>query len=197
MEKDKMMPYRVVLIGGSAGSLEIVLELLKTLAAFSAYSVVIVLHRKGGEDNTLEELLVLKTKIPVKGVEDKTVLNPGTIYVAPSDYHLLFEKDGTLSLDTSEKINYSRPSIDVSFESAADAYGNGVAAILLSGANADGTEGLKIVKQAGGTTIIQDPDTAEMPFMPKHAMENAAPDKVLDVEGIAAFLNDIANSAQK
>lgn len=192
-----MMPYRVVLIGGSAGSLEIVLELLKTLAAFSAYSIVIVLHRKGGEDNTLEELLVLKTKIPVKGVEDKTVLHQGTIYVAPSDYHLLFEKDGTLSLDTSEKINYSRPSIDVSFESAADAYGNGVAAILLSGANADGTEGLKTVKQAGGTTIIQDPDTAEMPFMPKHAMENAGPDKVLDVEGIAAFLNDIANSAQK
>jgi len=192
-----MMAYRVVLIGGSAGSLEVVLDLLKSMSPFRSYSLVIILHRKSGEDNKLEELLALKTNIPVKEVEDKTALAPGAIYVAPSDYHLLFEKNGTLSLDTSEKVNYSRPSIDVSFESAADAYGNGVAAILLSGANADGTQGLKIVKQAGGMTIVQDPDTAEMPFMPKHAVENAAPDKALDAEGIAAFLNDMANSAQK
>lgn len=197
MEKDKMMPYSTVLIGGSAGSLEVVLELLKNMPAIPAYSLVIVLHRKSGEDNTLEELLALKTKIPVRNVEDKTRLAPGSIYVAPSDYHLLFEKDGSLSLDTSEKVNYSRPSIDVSFESAADAYGAAVAAILLSGANADGTEGLKAVKLAGGMTIVQDPETAEMPFMPASAIENGEPGKVLDVEGIAAFLNEIAASPQK
>lgn len=197
MEKDKMMPYRVVLVGGSAGSLEVVLELLKYMLPFRTYSLVIVLHRKSGEDNKLEQLLAMKTKIPVKEVEDKTALVPGAIYVAPSDYHLLFEKDGTLSLDTSDKVNYSRPSIDVSLESAADAYGSRVAAILLSGANADGTDGLKAVKQAGGTTVVQDPKTAEMPFMPNHAIENAEPGSVLNVEEIGEFLNDIASLAQE
>src|SRR5688572_30214912 len=134
MEEDKVN-YRVVVIGGSAGSLDVLLRLLKRLSGTPKYALVVVLHRKSGEDMTLEELVGLKTAMPVTEVEDKTPLKPGAIYIAPADYHLLFEKDGTLSLDISEKVNYSRPSIDVTLESAAEAYGKELLAILLSGAN--------------------------------------------------------------
>ena len=190
MEKGQItLATKVIIISGSAGSLEVLMKILPRLNAIPAYALVIVLHRKSAEDSTLEELIALKTNIPVKEVEDKTPLRHGFVYVAPSDYHLLFEKNNLLSLDTSEKVNHSRPSIDVSFESAADVYGKNLTAILLSGANADGTEGLKAVKTAGGTVIVQDPDTAEIDFMPRHALINAGVDYVLDVEGIFRFLN--------
>ena len=185
---------KVIIIGGSAGSLEVLMKVLPRLAAIPSYALVIVLHRKSAEDSTLEELIALKTSIPVKEVEDKTPLRHGFIYVAPSDYHLLFEKNNLLSLDTSEKINHSRPSIDVSFESAADVYGENLTAILLSGANADGTEGLKDIKKTGGLTIVQSPKSAEVDFMPRHAMMNAEVDYVLDLEGIFGFLDSQAHS---
>jgi two-component system chemotaxis response regulator CheB len=178
----------VLIIGGSAGSLEVLMELLPRLAIIPSFAIVLVLHRKNAEDSTLEELLSHKSLIPVREVEDKTPLQPGFIYVAPSDYHLLFETDDMLSLDTSEKINYSRPSIDVSFESAAEVYGPSLAAILLSGANADGTEGLLAVKNAGGAIIVQTPETAQMPFMPNNAVINTNPHLVLDVDGILDFI---------
>ena len=120
--------------------------------------------RKSTDDQTLEELIALKSKIPVKIVEDKVPLVPGYIYVAPSNYHLLFEKNDTLSLDTSEKINYSRPSIDVSFESAAEVYGEALVGILLSGSNTDGTNGLKAIKKAGGTIVVQNPTISRDAF---------------------------------
>jgi len=192
MEENSVTPpYKLLLIGGSAGSLEALIKILPRLTAIPDFAIVIVLHRKSSEDSTLEELIAIKTSIPVKEVEDKVALLPGNIYVAPSDYHLLFEKNGWLSLDTSEKVNYSRPSIDVSFESAADAFGTGVAAILLSGANADGTHGLVEIKQAGGTVIIQDPESAEMPFMPRNALQNVTPSHLLDVEGILAYIQSL------
>lgn len=188
MEKDKMISgCRVLIIGGSAGSLEVLLKVLPPLTSIT-YSLVIVLHRKSAEDNTLEELIAAKTAVPVTEVEDKTPMLPGHIYIAPSDYHLLFENDDTLSLDTSEKVNYSRPSIDVSFESAAEVYGESLSVILLSGANADGTAGLIAVKNAGGTIIVQDPETAEMPFMPNHAIEKITPDLVLTIEEIGQLI---------
>ena len=192
MEENSVTPpYKLLLIGGSAGSLEALIKILPRLTAIPDFAIVIVLHRKSSEDSTLEDLIAIKTSIPVKEVEDKVALLPGNIYVAPSDYHLLFEKNGWLSLDTSEKVNYSRPSIDVSFESAADAFGTGVAAILLSGANADGTHGLVEIKQAGGTVIIQDPESAEMPFMPRNALQNVTPSHLLDVEGILAYIQSL------
>lgn len=182
---------KVLIIGGSAGSLEVLLQIIQNLEKLNDFSMVIVLHRKGSDDSTLEELFALKTTILVKEVEDKTPLLPENIYIAPADYHLLFEKSGTLSLDISEKINYSRPSIDVSFESVAEAYGNSVVAILLSGANADGTEGLKIIKGAGGKTIVQDPKSAGMPFMPQNAIENLEPDAVLNIPDLLRFIASI------
>ncbi len=191
MEEDNMMHAKVVVIGGSAGSLEVLLKILPRIVNVPDFAIVIVLHRKNSEDNTLEELIAIKTMIPVVAVEDKTPLLPGAIYVAPSDYHLLFEKDGTLSLDISEKINYSRPSIDLAFESSADAYGPSLIGILLSGANADGTAGFKAIKAFGGITVVQNPETAEMPFMPRSAVEQASPDHILDANEILDFIKGI------
>jgi len=189
MEKDQLNPhFKVVLIGGSAGSLEVLMKILPKMTGIPNYALVIILHRKVSEDNLLEQLFSVKTSVPVKQVEDKTKLTPGFIYVAPSNYHLLFEKQGLLSLDISEKVNYSRPSIDVSFESAADAFGANVTGILLSGANADGTQGLIAIKEAGGTVVIQQPASAEMPYMPDHALANIAADYVLDPNQILEFL---------
>lgn len=183
---------KVLIIGGSAGSLEVLLQIIPQLTNIKPFAMILVLHRKNSEDNTLEELISLKTSIPVKEVEDKTTLIPGSIYIAPADYHILFEKDCTLSLDVSEKIHYSRPSIDVAFESAGDVYGKTLVAILLSGANADGTEGLKAIKRHGGTAIVQDPVTAEMPFMPQSAVDNEAVDKILTIEEMSTYIKNLA-----
>lgn len=182
---------KVLIIGGSAGSLEVLMKLLPNLSSIPSFAIVFVLHRKNAKDATLEELIAIKTNISVKEVEDKTSFLPGYIYIAPPDYHLLFEKNNILSLDTSEKVNYSRPSIDVSFESAAEVYGSSLIAILLSGANADGTNGLLAVKKAGGTTIVQNPDTAQMPFMPQNAITYVSPDYILDVDEMLHFITSI------
>ncbi|MFZ0596420.1 MAG: chemotaxis protein CheB, partial [Flavobacterium sp.] len=152
MEEDKIISgCKVVIIGGSAGSLNALMQILPELPDLNGFAIVIVVHRKSTDDQTLEDLISLKSSIPFKIIEDKVPLVPGFVYVAPSNYHLLFEKNKTLSLDISEKINYSRPSIDVSFESAAEIYGNSLVGILLSGSNSDGTQGLKAIKAAGGT----------------------------------------------
>lgn len=182
---------KVVIIGGSAGSLDILIKVLPRVKQVQSFAIVIVLHRKSAEDSTLEELLAAKTIIPVREVEDKTPLLPGYVYVAPSDYHLLFEKDDTLALDTSEKVNYSRPSIDVAFESAAQVYKDALVAIVLSGANADGTAGLNAVKAAGGIIAVQDPDIAEMPFMPNSAMQLTRTKNLLTPDELIHFINGI------
>ena len=192
MEEDKIIANcKVVIIGGSAGSLNALMQILPDLSQLNGFAVVIVLHRKSTDDQTLEELIALKSSITVKIVEDKVPLLPGYIYVAPSNYHLLFEKNDTLSLDISEKINYSRPSIDVSFESASEIYGEALVGILLSGSNTDGTYGLKAIKAAGGTIVVQNPTVAEMPFMPHNAILNTNPDFVLDNQEILKLLRSI------
>lgn len=192
MEESKIISNcKVVIIGGSAGSLNALMQILPDLPQLNGFAIVIVVHRKSTDDQTLEELITLKSKVSVKPVEDKVPLLPGFVYVAPSNYHLLFEKNDTLSLDISEKINYSRPSIDVSFESAAEVYKETLVGILLSGSNTDGTYGLKAIKAAGGTIVVQNPTAAEMPFMPHNAVLNAAPDFVLDNQEILEFISTI------
>lgn len=195
MEENKIISdCKLVLIGGSAGSLNALMQILPELPKLNNYALVIVLHRKSTDDQTLEELLRLKSNVSVKSIEDKTTLKPGFVYIAPSNYHLLFEKDDTLALDTSEKINYSRPSIDVSFESAAEIYGTSLVGILLSGSNTDGTEGLKAIQAAGGKIAVQNPLDADMPFMPNNAILYAKPDYILHNHEILKFLitiNDV------
>ncbi len=192
MEKDEVISgCEVVLIGGSAGSLKVLMQILPEIVIIPTFAIVIILHRKNTEDSTLEELIAIKTILPVTEVEDKTLLEPGFIYVAPSDYHLLFEKNKLLSLDISEKVNHSRPSIDVSFESAAEVYKSSLVAILLSGSNSDGTNGLKVIKEAGGKIIVQEPASADMPYMPNHAISKTEPDLILDVNEILKLLVNI------
>jgi two-component system chemotaxis response regulator CheB len=194
MEENKIISgCKVVIIGGSAGSLNALMHILPELPPLNGFAIVIVLHRKSTDDQTLEELIILKSSIPVKPVEDKVPLLPGFIYITPSNYHLLFEKDHTLALDTSEKINYSRPSIDVSFESAAEVYGPSLVGILLSGSNSDGTVGLRAIQAAGGTIVIQSPLSADMPFMPNNAILNTNPDFILDTQQILRLLVFINN----
>lgn len=192
MEKNKRITNcKVVIIGGSAGSLQVLLQILPLIEKPVSFALVIVVHRKSSDEQTLEDLIALRAKIKVKEVEDKIKLESGFIYIAPSNYHLLFEKDETLSLDTSEKINYSRPSIDVSFESAAEIYGENLVGILLSGSNSDGTIGLKAIQAAGGTSVVQNPLSAEMPFMPNNAILHTKPDFILNTEEILEFIKEI------
>ncbi len=181
---------KIVIIGGSAGSLEVLMQILPKLPNPIPFALIIVVHRKSADDTILEELIALKTKVPVQDTEDKVPILKGSIYIAPSDYHMLFEKNLTIAIDNSEKINYSRPSIDVTFQSAAEVFGENVTAILLSGANADGSEGMQTIKNFGGKTIVQKPETAEMPFMPQTAIQNANPDLILSPKEIIHFLQN-------
>ena len=189
MEKSKVTANcKVLIIGGSAGSLHALMDILPNLPAVKSFAFVIVLHRKHSDDTNLEELLKIKSHTPLQLIEDKMEFKSGYLYVAPSNYHLLFEKNGTLALDSSEKVNYSRPSIDVSFEAAAEIYGSNVIGILLSGSNADGTAGLQAIQKAGGTVVVQNPTSADMPFMPNNAIKNMTPDYILTTEEILKFI---------
>lgn len=186
----------LVVIGGSAGSLGVLLQMLPGLSRPLAVPVIIVLHRKNYADSVLSDLLGTRTALQVKEAEEKDVLQPGSIYLAPPDYHLLLESNGTLSLDYSEKVNFSRPSIDVTFSSAARLYGPRLLAILLSGANADGAEGLRDVAATGGLAAVQDPETAEVPYMPEQALEQVGVSKTLKAAEIADYINQFAALAR-
>lgn len=189
MEEDGMKRhYELLVIGGSAGSLEVIMKLLPGLRNNLPLAIIIVLHRKNNE-SILVDLLTGITSWKVKEAEEKEPIEPGTIYLAPADYHLLIEKSRTISLDFSEKVNYSRPSIDVSFECAAEVYGPSLACLLLSGANADGVEGMKLVKELGGLTMVQDPAEASVSYMPQQAVEGLQIDHILKTEEMAGFIN--------
>ncbi len=179
----------LLVIGGSAGSLSVVLKILPLLEKDWNLSVIIVFHRKASEDTTLAEMLSTRTAFDVKEADEKDELLPGTIYLAPPDYHVLIEREHTITLDDSEKVNFSRPSIDVTFESAAQVYGDELTCILLSGANADGVEGLKIAKSLGAFIIVQDPTCAEVPYMPREAVNNVAVDFLLSDQNFEALKN--------
>ena len=187
----------IIVIGGSAGSLDIVLKIVPTLPPSLNVAVVIILHRKLSNDTVLVDLLSTRTPWLVKEADEKEPLLPNVIYVAPADYHLLIEHDHTFSLDASEKINYSRPSIDVTFESASEVYQDATLGMLLSGANADGTTGLQIIKEANGKVVIQDPHTAGVPYMPQQALNNVEPDLIVNennLDQLAVFLCKFSES---
>ncbi len=178
----------IVVIGGSAGSLEAIFKLLPLLPPAAGAAFVLVVHRKNDAESLLVGLLSKRTTMPVKEVEDKEQITANTVYIAPPDYHLLIENKKTFSLDGSEKIQYSRPSIDVTFQSVAEVFGSETIGIILSGANADGADGLKTIKDYGGFTIVQDPVSAEVDYMPKKAIERAGPNAVLEAGLIAPLI---------
>ncbi|RYD57602.1 MAG: chemotaxis protein CheB [Sphingobacteriales bacterium] len=179
----------LVVIGGSAGAFDVILQALGKLQEGLRFPIIIVLHRKSSFDSMLSDLFSVKTRIPVKEAEDKDLLEPGHIYLAPPDYHMLIESDHTVGLDASEKVQYSRPSIDVTFQSAADVFGAKLVCILLSGANADGVDGLLATKNAGGLVVVQDPNNAGVSYMPAQAMQSMEVDHVIKGEEIAEFIN--------
>ncbi|GAB2763384.1 chemotaxis protein CheB [Rhabdobacter roseus] len=192
MEENRLTPpCRAVVVGGSSGSIEVLLHLLPALAPRVPLVMIIVLHRKNSSDSTLLDILALKSALPLREVEDKDPIQPGNIYLAPADYHLLLEKQQLFSLDDSEKVNFSRPSLDVTFESAAEVYGPALVGILLSGANSDGTNGLTAIKKAGGVTVAQLPETAQAGYMPQYAILHTVVDHILDVAGLIRFLNSL------
>lgn len=181
----------LVVIGGSAGSLQVILEMLKNLNDHLDFPMVLVLHRKAQAISILPKLLQKFSKLEVIEIEDKTEIENNKIYIVPSDYHLLFETKNLVSLDGSEKMNYSRPSIDVIFRSASEIFGEGVVGVLLSGANADGVEGLNYIKKNKGKVWIQDPETAEVNYMPMQAKLNVDYDLITTPENLAKYINQL------
>lgn len=181
----------LVIIGGSAGSLQVIIELIKNLNTELSFSIVLVVHRKAQSVSILPSLLQQYSKIEIIEIEDKTEISINKIYIAPADYHLLFDDKRNVSLDRSEKLHFSRPSIDISFSSAAEIFGERLLAILLSGANSDGVEGLQNVKKNGGKVWIQDPKDAQVDYMPQHAVEQVRFDYLVTLDNLPDYVNEL------
>ncbi|CAN5543077.1 chemotaxis protein CheB [soil metagenome] len=180
-------PPGIIVVGTSAGGLKALEMILRELPRGFPVPIVAVQHRSRESSDAYAEVLGRGSALPVREIEDEDVLRAPGVYLAPPDYHVLIEP-GRIVLSVDEAVSYSRPSIDVLFESAADVYGPRVLAVLLTGANADGSKGLVRVKQAGGQAIVQDPHTAESPVMPAAGIASANVDRVLPLEQIAAEL---------
>jgi two-component system chemotaxis response regulator CheB len=178
----------LVVIGGSAGAIGVLRQLFSRLSSRFKPSVAIVIHLPPEGPIVLHEVLSGPDTPPMKVAEDKEPIAPGTIYFAPPNYHLLVEGGRTFALSIDSRVHFARPSIDVLFESAAEAYGDRVMGIVLSGANADGAAGLKAVAAAGGIAVVQSLDSAEMSAMPTAALE-AVPDSIaMNVGALAELL---------
>jgi two-component system chemotaxis response regulator CheB len=176
----------IVVIGTSAGGLDALCTLFSALPAEMEVPLVVVQHRSK-DSEALCEVLQDCSALPVHDVMDKMPVSPGNVYLAPPDYHLLVE-EGHFSLSVDAPELYSRPSIDVAFESAAESYGAGVVGVVLTGANHDGSRGLERIVELGGAALVQDPATSEVPAMPKAAIRRVPAARVLSLEGIAAHL---------
>lgn len=182
----------VIIFGGSAGSIEVIMNIFPFIPEDYPFAIVVVLHRKNTVEHHLEDVLSRKAKIPVMEIQDKMQLKPAHIYIAPGDYHLLVDETGLCTLDYSEKVNYSRPSIDVTFDCFANAFGNRCIGILLSGANSDGAESLKKIQDHGGLTIVQSPESAAVATMPMAAINLFNPNVIADIPEIAGMLLEAA-----
>lgn len=179
---------RLVVIGASAGALQALSAILPELPADFPVPVLVVVHIPADRHNRIAALFQVKCAMTVREAEDKDAAEPGVIHFAPPGYHLLVEADGMLSLSTDEEVLYSRPSIDVLFESAADAYGADVIGVILTGANPDGAAGLKAIADAGGMALVENPAAAYAPAMPQAALAACPAARVLPLGEIAAFL---------
>jgi two-component system, chemotaxis family, protein-glutamate methylesterase/glutaminase len=186
-------PYELIAVGASWGGLHALSKLLDGLREQEHGEIVLVVaqHRHADSGPELVRLLQEYTDLRVRDAGDKIPIEPGHVYMAPPDYHLLVEREGTLSLSTEERVNFARPSIDVLFESAADAYGERCIGVVLTGANEDGAAGLRRIKDLGGVAIVQDPDDAERPEMPAAAIAATNADVVLPLREIPLFIHGL------
>jgi two-component system chemotaxis response regulator CheB len=191
------MTYGIVVVGASLGGLRVMSELLAVLPDEVDLPVVLAQHRSpDAERDSLEALLRRHTRRVVVEAGDKDAIEAQHVYVAPPDYHLLVEEEGSFALSTDERVQFARPSVDVLFESAADAYGERTIGIVLTGANADGAAGLLAIRDVGGVGIVQDPETAEARQMPDAAIRATAADAILPVGEMGKFLLGLAGSAR-
>lgn len=180
---------RLVAIGASAGGVDAVGELLEGLPAGFDVPVVVVLHVPPGRSSQLAEVFSLRSALRVREAADKMPLTPGTVLVAPPDYHLLVERDETVSLSSEEAVMFSRPSIDLMFESIAWSLGAGALGIVLTGANEDGARGLALLRAAGGTAWVQAPGDAHVSTMPQAALARAGADATLPLSDMRDALS--------
>lgn len=178
----------LIVIGGSAGGIQAMSELLEGLPANLPAAVTLVLHMPPNRPSLLPDLFGRRCKLPVKEAEDKEPITPGTVYLASPDYHLLIEPERRFALSCDEPLNFSRPSIDMLFESAAMAYRSAVLGIVLSGANSDGAAGLTAIRRAGGLGWVQHPSEAQAPAMPIAAIDRAGADSVLTLGKMTELL---------
>lgn len=194
MIEDDTGPAAVV-IGASVGAIGALTAILPELPADFPLPVLIVVHIPPEGRTGLPELYATRCRLPVKEAEDKEEIRPGTIYFAPPNYHLLVEPDFRIALSNEEPVLYSRPAIDVLFESAADAYGSGLTGVILTGASSDGANGMGAVARGGGTALVQDPATAEGQAMPRAALDKCPDARVLNLPQISTFLRQLMPNA--
>ncbi|KPB77384.1 chemotaxis protein CheB [Pseudomonas cannabina] len=184
-----------IVVGASAGGVEALLRIFSALRPGFSLPVLTVLHLPDDRRSQLAHVFQNRLQIPVKEADDKEDIVPGTLYFAPSSYHLSVESDRSLSLSQEDRVFYSRPSIDILFDSAADAYGSRLAGVLLTGANNDGARGLLQIRKHGGFTVIQDPLQAQASTMPEAALALHSPDYLLSLTDIGRLLVELERTA--
>lgn len=185
------MPTELIVVGVSAGGMNALRTILPPLPGGFTIPIAVVQHQKPSADDFLCRLLDEECSLSVKHAEDKEEPNPGAVYLAPPDYHLLIEEDKSFSLSVDPRVNHARPAIDVLFESAAEVHGENLTGVVLTGASSDGSRGLQRIKERGGTVIVQDPATAEYDVMPRSAIAAAEVDRVLPLLRIGSSLMEI------
>lgn len=181
-----------VVIGASAGGVEALGLILPALPAKFRPALLIVLHLPRERPSLLVEIYERRCALPIREADDKEPIEPGTVYFAPPDYHMLVERNRQIALSTEEPVHYSRPSVDVLFESAADVYRERLLGVILTGANEDGAAGLHAIHRAGGVTVVQQPDSAKVPLMVVSALQRNPADFVLSLPQIAELLIGLA-----
>ena len=183
------LPYDIIVVGCSLGGMQALQVILAGLPDDFCIPIAVVQHRHRRSDEGLPAFLRRSSKMAVVDVQDKQWIKPGTVYLAPANYHLLVEK-GVFNLSVDDAVRHSRPSVDVLFESAADAYGACVIGLVLTGSNIDGTRGAERIKRRGGIVLAQDPATAEAPEMPQGVIDAGVVDQILPLQDIAPYLDE-------
>jgi two-component system chemotaxis response regulator CheB len=197
MDAASMAKTEFVVIGASAGALAALSSLIPSFAPDLAPAVAIVVHVPARGPNLMVSVLSPHSSLPIVEIEDKAPIAPGTVYLAPADYHVLIEGDRRFTLNADDPVNFSRPSIDVLFESAAGVFAEGLLGVVLTGANSDGARGLRAIREAGGLAVVQDPASAAVPDMPRAAIAAARPHAVLELAALGELFRLLPRRASK
>ncbi|WP_330925896.1 chemotaxis protein CheB [Candidatus Sororendozoicomonas aggregata] len=186
--------YEAIVIGASAGGLTAIMTVIKELSETFPLPILVAKHIAAADGGGAAKVLNKVTPMPVFEAMDKQPINPGSVYLAPANYHMLTENKALVCLNCDERVCHARPSIDVLFRSAASVFGDRLIAIILTGANHDGAEGVRAVKRLGGLTIAQSPASAESVVMPNAAIATGSVDRVLPLDEISAFINELTTN---